>query len=141
MKNSLLIIIILISSCQNTKNETPVSADEVSIKKERPLALDSGKFFEVEGRKMLYGGPDSSQHFDITGYDLNDAIEIGEGTHAIGDILIRLSEYTKMHFTYEEQLFEKHKCKQCLSMYFWPFWNHPTCVKKREIFPSFFTPQ
>lgn len=88
MKNLLLIIIILVSSCQNTKNETSVSTDEVSIKKERPLALDSGKFFVVEGRKLLYGGSDSSQHFNITGYDLNDGqFHYGIGREAFPALL------------------------------------------------------
>ncbi|MEO9512117.1 MAG: DUF3179 domain-containing (seleno)protein [Flavobacteriaceae bacterium] len=43
-----------------------------STNREQPLSIDKGKFFEVDGRKMLYGGNKDSQHFDITGYSLKD---------------------------------------------------------------------
>ncbi|MEL7001896.1 MAG: DUF3179 domain-containing (seleno)protein [Bacteroidota bacterium] len=86
MKYSPLILaILLISSCQNSKKETAssenettasnemvVSRGESGIRRVFPVALDSGKIFEIDGRKMLYGGLDSSQHFDITNHDLKD---------------------------------------------------------------------
>jgi len=53
--------------------------------------------------------------------DLNTAMAKGEANETIGDILLRLSEYTVHHFSYEEELFEqydypnsaKHKCHHC----------------------------
>lgn len=54
-----------------TKSDSP-QKPTVTPKKQRPVALDNGKFFDVENRHMLYGGTDSNQHFDITGYALND---------------------------------------------------------------------
>ncbi len=80
MKKFLLFIaIVFIISCKNNqtteKIETEVKKEqkeEVTPKKQRPVALENNKFFEVNGKKMLYGGKDSIQHFDITGYDLKD---------------------------------------------------------------------
>ncbi len=45
---------------------------QVTPQKERPLAIERGKFFEKEGRKMLWGGEGDEGHFDITGYLLKD---------------------------------------------------------------------
>lgn len=66
----IIVILFVISSCQSPKEKA--SAVEVKEKIMRPLAIESKKFFEIGERKMLYGGPDSSQHFDITNYSLND---------------------------------------------------------------------
>lgn len=41
--------------------------------KHRPLSVDNGKFFEKENRRYLYGGDDSSWHFDINSLVLNDS--------------------------------------------------------------------
>ena len=49
--------------------ETPT---EKPVKKKRPIAKDNGKFFTIDEKQMLYGGKDSLQHFDITGYTLKD---------------------------------------------------------------------
>jgi len=76
----LLFLIITLISCKNESNaasdheETPSVQKKVdTIKKpQRPIAFENGKFFEKEGRKMLYGGEDSIQHFDITDYELKD---------------------------------------------------------------------
>lgn len=40
--------------------------------------------------------------------DLNSAMAIGEANEMIGDILLKLTEYTRYHFSYEEKLFEQH---------------------------------
>lgn len=72
------LIIFLITSCNNEKKNTInsestiVKKDSITPKKQRPLAFENGKFFEIEDKKMLYGGEDSLQHFDITGYELKD---------------------------------------------------------------------
>lgn len=67
-----ILSLIILSACQNQENKTSNIETAALEKKKRPVALDSGKFFTMNGRKMLYGGPDSSQHFDITGYILKD---------------------------------------------------------------------
>lgn len=79
MKNlQLLSSFIFMFSCSTTTVENIKEIDdkdnsEVTPPHQRPIALDNGKFFEVDGKKMLYGGEDSLQHFDITNYDLKDA--------------------------------------------------------------------
>jgi hypothetical protein len=74
MKNLLLLIALTIIIACGTNNEKHAVEAEVEapVKKQRPVALDNGKFFEVDGVKMLYGGTDSTEHFDITGYTLKD---------------------------------------------------------------------
>ncbi len=37
---------------------------------QRPGAMENGRFFEKNGRPMLYGGPFEAQHFDISNLDL-----------------------------------------------------------------------
>ena len=59
-------------ACQNKESKSVNTELASPQKKKRPVALDSGKFFHVNGKRMLYGGQDSSQHFDITDYLLND---------------------------------------------------------------------
>ncbi len=73
------IILLTILACKKQDNKTveqsntAVSTQTDTIKKpQRPSAYNNGKFFEVNGRNMLYGGKDSIQHFDITDYDLKD---------------------------------------------------------------------
>lgn len=73
----LVFILCLLLACNNNaKKSTEASEEEseaiVTPKKQRPVALDNGKFFEMKGKRMLYGGEDSLQHFNITGYDLKD---------------------------------------------------------------------
>lgn len=79
MKASTLIVstaFLLSVSCnqKNTDDQVEKRSDESKglVKRERPVALDNGKFFESNGKKMLYGGENESQHFDISGYSLND---------------------------------------------------------------------
>lgn len=65
-------------SCKlkEAKKETEVKTEKKKKKVKRPVSLKRGKFFTKNGRRMLYGGKDSLQHFDITDYDLKD-----EGFH------------------------------------------------------------
>ena len=65
--------IIMLAACETKVDVTQTLAQEEEIKIQRPSALDSGKFFELEGKKMLFGGEDSSQHFDVTDLELVDA--------------------------------------------------------------------
>lgn len=68
----------LLSGCNNIGKETTADPKKEEVKttekpkKQRPVAFNNGKFFEMDGKKMLYGGKDSLQHFNITGYDLKD---------------------------------------------------------------------
>ena len=62
--------------------------DQEAIKR-RPVSIENGKFFEIDGKKMLYGGKDSAQHFDITGYTLNDAqFHYGIGRERFSALLV-----------------------------------------------------
>jgi len=87
MKKYLLLLILASSlTCKKDErkateenNDTTVKTDTIT-KPQRPMSYKNGKFFEINGRKMLYGGKDSLQHFDITGYDLkNEQFHYGIG--------------------------------------------------------------
>ena len=74
----LLFTFMLLISCNNTEykkvvdTKTEEAKTSEKPKQQRPIAFNNGKFFEVDGEKMLYGGKDSTQHFNITNYDLKD---------------------------------------------------------------------
>ena len=79
MKTNILVTFLAISfviSCsqQNRGNQVDkkTEAPKEVIKKQRPVAFDNGKFFEIDGKRMLYGGENASHHFDISGYSLKD---------------------------------------------------------------------
>jgi len=75
MKNIILLslTILLIGCKERSKKEEVKSVDnKETVKKKRPVALEDGKFFEVNGKKMLYGGENENQHFDISDYLLKD---------------------------------------------------------------------
>jgi hypothetical protein len=44
----------------------------LTVYSQRPIAKDNGKFIELDGVKMLYGGEDSAQHFKIDNLELNE---------------------------------------------------------------------
>ncbi len=67
---NLLIIFVFLFGCSNNESSKPEAAPKP--KKKRPVSVELGKFFDVDGKKMLYGGEDESNHFDITGYELKD---------------------------------------------------------------------
>lgn len=54
----------------SSSNDTQTSKPVV---KKRPVALDNGKIFEKDGKKLLYGGKDSTWHFDISNSFLVDS--------------------------------------------------------------------
>ena len=74
----LFFTILLFMACKNTTNEAveedkkEETKENLTPKKQRPSALKKGKFFTVDEKQMLYGGKDSTQHFDITNYALKD---------------------------------------------------------------------
>ncbi len=79
MKHIIIVIfsIFLFTACKNNqqqeKGEINVAPQaEKPVKKKRPIAKENGKFFTVNEKKMLFGGKDSTQHFDITDYTLKD---------------------------------------------------------------------
>jgi len=71
-------VLLCLLACKNqdkktVERKTVETTKTDSIKKpQRPISFENGKFFELEGKKMLYGGKDSIQHFDITDYELKD---------------------------------------------------------------------
>lgn len=74
MKNILFLLAIgFFFSCNDQKVEKAKSSNEApKPKKQRPISLDNGKIFDLAGKKMLYGGEDSLQHFDISDCELKD---------------------------------------------------------------------
>ena len=76
MKNIILFLLIFgtaMGYSQESKKaiEAPKTKKKI-VKKQRPVSIERGKFFEQDGKKMLYGGEQENQHFDITGYTLKD---------------------------------------------------------------------
>lgn len=74
------LLLIIFVGCQNnntqSEREIPnnsISADSVQKKRQFPNALENGKIFSKNGRKMLFGGNDSTWHFDISNCSLNDS--------------------------------------------------------------------
>ncbi len=69
----LLLVTILFTSdkYQNvSESKSPNTFSEQNW--QRPSALKNGKFFTMNGKKMLYGGTDNRQHFDISNCDLKE---------------------------------------------------------------------
>lgn len=75
MKKILLLIsTVVLFGCQhNSSNEIEFPKEEKEIvKKQRPVSVDNGKFFQSDGKKMLFGGKNENQHFNISDYLLKD---------------------------------------------------------------------
>jgi len=69
--------VVWLSHCQTSteqqKNPNRETESTESAKpRKRPVSVENGKFFDKDGRKYLWGGEDSSWHFDITDYILKD---------------------------------------------------------------------
>lgn len=60
----------LVFSACNLPQDKKNNSGETTEKPQRPVAIENGKFFEVNGTPMLYGGEDSTQHFDISNLEL-----------------------------------------------------------------------
>ena len=70
-----LVIFILATACttQTTGDTANTDTDTAEPEKRKfPVAAENGKFFTIDDINYLYGGEDSSQNFDITGYTLKD---------------------------------------------------------------------
>ena len=69
----ILILMLGIGSCASPKTGPVKTKDSsTSERKQRPLAVEHGKIFDLDGKKMLYGGENENQHFDITDCSLRD---------------------------------------------------------------------
>lgn len=73
---SLFISATIIFSCSPEKEQTKDlvnnTAEVLASREKRPVAAELGKFFEKDGRKYLFGGEDSTWHFDISNTILKD---------------------------------------------------------------------
>lgn len=71
-----LMTTLLFLGCKQEQSDTveivKQEKSNIIVKKKRPVALENGKFFVRDGKNMLYGGENSDQHFDISGYSLKD---------------------------------------------------------------------
>ncbi len=79
ISTSLVISFLVFASCeQNNSGNQDLQMEHTDSTKvvksdskpNRPSAFEKGKFFEMGGKPMLYGGEDSTQHFDISNIDL-----------------------------------------------------------------------
>ena len=61
----LAITSVMFYQCESVKKEDTTDAGAKKEKK-RPLAIENGKFFAVNGEKYMYGGEDSTWHFKVT---------------------------------------------------------------------------
>ena len=68
---ALIILIGSFVSCSQVHN-TDRESGGVLKPAQRPIAAENGKIFEKDGKKLLWGGEDSTSHFDITGSLLKD---------------------------------------------------------------------
>lgn len=80
---SFLILLGLAFACQQSDSQgaaVEAEKEEVTPKKKRPVALETGKFFKKDEIPMLYGGEDDSQHFNISNLELkNEQFHYGIG--------------------------------------------------------------
>ncbi|MEO9483576.1 MAG: DUF3179 domain-containing (seleno)protein [Ekhidna sp.] len=68
----LILFVIVLASCSGNVSQEASQEKQQPEKKQRPIAVDNGKIFTAGSQKMLYGGQDSAQHFDITNNELKD---------------------------------------------------------------------
>jgi hypothetical protein len=70
----ILSLSLILISCgdKSSTSESENNDSQVTPQSKRPLAHENGKFFEKNGRKFMYGGKDSSEHFDISNTILKD---------------------------------------------------------------------
>ena len=70
---NLAVLFFFAFSCQSPLKEKSTVTSSKPEKSQRPLAIENGKFFEMNGKQMLYGGKDSTWHFDISNSFLIDS--------------------------------------------------------------------
>lgn len=73
---SLILSATIIFSCSPEKEQAEDlvnnTAETLASRSKRPVAAELGKFFEKDGRKYLFGGEDSTWHFDVSNTILKD---------------------------------------------------------------------
>jgi hypothetical protein len=73
-----LIVALFLVACNSTQEEEPKKKSIIEVKKgvkpekQFPNALKNGKIFTKNGVKYMYGGEDSTKHFDISNSILKD---------------------------------------------------------------------
>ncbi|GAB5554438.1 MAG: hypothetical protein Sapg2KO_40290 [Saprospiraceae bacterium] len=75
MKNIILLVaVVLLIGCEESGEKKAIKSQNTKevVKKQRPVAIENGKFFTADGKKMLYGGESENQHFNISGSLLKD---------------------------------------------------------------------
>lgn len=90
-----LLFILCIGFISGCNSPSKIESEEASAnndaplpKSKRPVSLENGKFFEKNGKKMLFGGEDSTQHFDVTDFLLKDEqFHYGIGREAFSALL------------------------------------------------------
>ncbi|QTY27189.1 DUF3179 domain-containing (seleno)protein [Flavobacterium sp. CS20] len=76
MKVTSFILIILFGTLLNAQN------------RQRPVSVELGKFFNEDGKRMLYGGKKDYQHFDVSNLSLEeDQFHYGLGREAFPALL------------------------------------------------------
>lgn len=68
-----LVVGMIVVACQTSGGEGSAREKEgVPDKSKYPKAVENGKIFTKNGTKYLYGGSDSTQHFDISNFALKE---------------------------------------------------------------------
>jgi len=82
IKYFIIACLFILLGCNSEKSEKSEDSEktEESTKKQRPIAIDNGKFFEQGGKQMLYGGESDMQHFDVS----NSELKAGQFHYGIG---------------------------------------------------------
>ncbi|MEO9964650.1 MAG: DUF3179 domain-containing (seleno)protein [Reichenbachiella sp.] len=84
----LLILTAFCVSCGEKKAIEEKAIVEESVATGRPVSADDGKFFDQNNTRMLYGGEDSTTHFDISNLTLKEAqFHYGIGREAFPALL------------------------------------------------------
>jgi len=70
------ILLLSCSSQQNENVESTAAAEEIkqdeTPKRKFPSAKENGKFFTADEKRMMYGGEDSTWHFDVSNLTLKE---------------------------------------------------------------------
>ncbi|MGE0588679.1 MAG: DUF3179 domain-containing (seleno)protein [Cyclobacteriaceae bacterium] len=79
---------VLLLNSQCSKREATGTSESELHKPQRPLAYTNGKIFNSDGKTFLFGGEDSTQHFNIDNIDLNvEQLHYGIGREAFPALL------------------------------------------------------
>lgn len=63
---------LILGACKTGGEQSSGPDTDIPDKSDYPVAVENGKIFEENGEKYLYGGPDSSQHFNISNLALRE---------------------------------------------------------------------